>query len=144
MHDDRALSQRTPRQLELALLDDPVGAHPAGQLQQFRVHQGVAADQPERVGRRVGPDHAVDVVHHHEGASDDGENLGGTFRKGRFADLHQARPLPLAGPVGEEANHTQGQAHQAGEHSDQHIVHATSVSPAIAAFRTGNGQMGAG
>ena len=73
--------ERAARQLELLFEDDAVPPHLGGHFQQLLVHHGVPAHQAVGVGRRAGPDHAVDRVHHHEGPADDGEHLGGALGK---------------------------------------------------------------
>ena len=87
LHHDGALAQRAARQFEEPFEDDAVAPHLGGHLQQLFVDQGVAADQAVGVGGGAGPDDAVDRVHHHEGAADGGEHLGGALGKGRILEL---------------------------------------------------------
>ena len=65
----------------------PSRAHLGGHLQQLLVDQGVAAHQAVGVRGGAGADDAVDRVHHHEGAADDGEHLGGAVGKRGILDV---------------------------------------------------------
>ena len=86
------------------------------------------ADQAEGVGRRAGPDHAVDRVHHHEGAADDGQHLRGALRQRRLGHVDVSTlPLPFADPEGEHAEDAQRQADQAGDHTDEQRIHGSSL-----------------
>ncbi len=60
--DDAGFALQAARQLELLLDDHSVAADPCGEGQDFAVHHGVAADEPEGVCGGVGPDHSVDGV----------------------------------------------------------------------------------
>jgi len=92
------------------------------------VDHGVPADQPVGVGGGTGADHAVHVVHHYKGPSDDGQHLGCAGRQREFigVDLQQL-PLRLADPVGKHSEGTERQANEAGDQTDEHRIHSSTL-----------------
>ena len=111
--------------------DDAVAPHLGRHFQQLLVDQGVPADQAVGVGGGAGADDAVDRVHHHEGAAEDGEHLGGALGKRGILELDvDELALLLADPEREHAEDAKRQADQAGDHADKHWIHGSSLCSA--------------
>jgi hypothetical protein len=128
LHDDGALPERAPRQLELLFQDHAVPADISRHVQQLPVHHGVAPHQAVRIGGRTCADHAVDGVHHHKSLADDGEHFSGARGQRRLVEFDVDNlPLLLADPEGEHTEDAERQAEQAGDNTDEHWIHGSSL-----------------
>ena len=97
-------------------------------VQQLPVHHGVAADEAIGVSGWTCADNAVDGVHDNKRLADDGKDLGGSRRQGRLVvfNVHQFALL-LADPEREHAKDAERQAEQAGDDTDEHRIHGSSL-----------------
>ena len=131
LDNDRSLAERAARQLQLLFEDDAVPPHLGRQFQQLLVHHRVPADQAVGVGGGAGADHAVDRIHHHERAAEDGEHLRGALGQRGVIDVDvDNMPLLLTDPEREYAEHAKREADQAGDHADEHWIHGSSLCSA--------------
>lgn len=127
----RALLAELPAgDLDLALPDLAVHAHPAGHRAQLRGHQLLTAHQAEGARRRAGAQHPVLAVEHHGRGRQYGEHRGDPGGQGAFG-LIVGWPLP---PVGAAAHRGHRQrAHQeppeCGQAGQQFVTHAAAPSP---------------